>query len=65
MSEHHELLEDEGAGYLISVSDMMSGLLLIFIITLVAFIINFQDAIQKQETTREQLTKKTTRSRNI
>ncbi|EGQ8508555.1 OmpA family protein [Vibrio parahaemolyticus] len=58
MSEHHELLEDEGAGYLISVSDMMSGLLLIFIITLVAFIINFQDAIQKQETTREQLTKK-------
>ncbi|WP_166422951.1 OmpA family protein [Paraglaciecola sp. 20A4] len=48
MSEHN-LLEDEGAGYLISVSDMMSGLLFIFIITLVAFIINFQDAIQKQK----------------
>lgn len=51
----NDLLEDEGAGYLISVSDMMSGLLFIFIITLVAFIINFQDAIQKQkEITRTQ-----------
>jgi flagellar motor protein MotB len=51
----HDILEDEGAGYLISVSDMMSGLLFIFIITLVAFIINFQDAIQKQkEVTRTQ-----------
>jgi len=51
----HDLLEDEGAGYLISISDMMSGLLFIFIITLVAFIINFQDAIQKQkEVTRTQ-----------
>lgn len=45
----HELMEDDGAGYLISVSDMMSGLLFIFIITLVAFIINFQDAIQRQK----------------
>jgi chemotaxis protein MotB len=50
-----DLLEDEGAGYLISISDMMAGLLFIFIITLVAFIINFQDAIQKQkEVTRAQ-----------
>lgn len=49
MMSQHDLLEDEGAGYLISVSDMMSGLLFIFIITLVAFIINFQDAIQKQK----------------
>ncbi|RKF22286.1 hypothetical protein DBZ36_01165 [Alginatibacterium sediminis] len=54
MSDHHELLEDDGAGYLISVSDMMSGLLLIFIITLVAFIINFQDAIQRQEQITEE-----------
>ncbi len=45
----HYLIDDEGAGYLISISDMMSGLLFIFIITLVAFIINFQDAIQRQE----------------
>lgn len=45
----NDFLEDEGAGYLISVSDMMAGLLFIFIITLVAFIINFQDAIQRQK----------------
>lgn len=52
----HDILEDEGAGYLISISDMMAGLLFIFIITLVAFIINFQDAIQKQkEVTRKQI----------
>lgn len=48
MSYEHDFIEDEGAGYLISVSDMMSGLLFIFIITLVAFIIHFQDAIQKE-----------------
>ena len=53
MSEQHDLIEDEGAGYLISVADMMSGLLLVFIITLVAFILNFQDAIQKQEKVTE------------
>jgi chemotaxis protein MotB len=53
MSADHDLLEDEGAGYLISVADMMSGLLLIFIITLVAFILNFQDAIQKQKEVTE------------
>jgi len=53
MSDHHDLIEDEGAGYLIAVSDMMSGLLFIFIITLVAFILNFQDAIQKQEEVTE------------
>ncbi|QJR82162.1 OmpA family protein [Alteromonas pelagimontana] len=53
MNEQHDLLEDEGAGYLISVADMMSGLLLVFIITLVAFILNFQDAIQKQEKVTE------------
>jgi flagellar motor protein MotB len=57
MSDQHELLEDEGAGYLISVSDMMSGLLIIFIITLVAFIINFQDAIQKQDAVTKQRAK--------
>ncbi|MDW3048244.1 OmpA family protein [Vibrio sp. Vb1554] len=68
MSEHHELLEDEGAGYLISVSDMMSGLLLIFIITLVAFIINFQDAIQKQNEvteTRKEVVRKLTNTEQV
>jgi len=53
MSDHHDFMEDDGAGYLISVSDMMSGLLFVFIITLVAFILNFQDAIQKQKEVTE------------
>jgi chemotaxis protein MotB len=46
------LLEDEGAGYLISVSDIMAGLLFIFMVTLVAFVINFQEATDLKE--REQ-----------
>jgi len=40
---------DEDSGYLVSVSDLMSGLVFIFIITLVAFIINFQEAAQKTQ----------------
>lgn len=51
--------DDEGAGYIISISDMMSGLLFIFIITLVAFIINFQDAVQKQEAQKVEYEKTT------
>lgn len=43
----HSVFEDEGPGYLVSVSDIMAGLLFIFIITLVAFVIHFQDAEQK------------------
>ena len=46
-------LEDDGAGYLISVSDLMSGLLFVFLITLVAFVINFRIATQTQETAAE------------
>jgi flagellar motor protein MotB len=53
-TDDHTLNEDEGAGYLISISDMMSGLLFVFIITLVAFIINFQDAIQQSEKKKKQ-----------
>ena len=41
MSIDNELELDEGSGYLVSVSDLMSGLVFIFIITLVAFILNF------------------------
>ncbi|WP_197703019.1 OmpA/MotB family protein [Thiohalobacter thiocyanaticus] len=40
----HTTFEDDGAGYLISVSDMMAGLLFVFMITLMAFVINFQQA---------------------
>ncbi len=45
----NDFIDDEDSGYLISVADLMSGLVLIFIITLVAFIINFQEAIKKVE----------------
>jgi len=54
IQDNDSLLADEGAGYLISVSDMMAGLLFIFIITLVAFAINFQDATDRADVaTRE------------
>ncbi|WP_019589416.1 MULTISPECIES: OmpA family protein [unclassified Thioalkalivibrio] len=33
---------DDGASYLMSVSDIMTGLLFVFVITLMAFVINFQ-----------------------
>lgn len=39
--EDQPLIEDEGAGYLVSVSDLMSGLLFVFIILLVGFILTY------------------------
>jgi flagellar motor protein MotB len=51
--EDATLLEDEGAGYLISVSDIMAGLLFVFLVTLVGFIINFQDAADRQELAKQ------------
>lgn len=54
----HELLEDEGAGYLISVSDLMAGLLFVFIITLMVYVLNFhritQQAKQEQQLMEEE-----------
>jgi flagellar motor protein MotB len=44
------------SGNLISVSDVMAGLLFVFMITLVAFIINFQEAIDRQEAINNSLT---------
>jgi flagellar motor protein MotB len=50
----HSILEDEGSGYLVSVSDIMAGLLFVFIITLLSFVIHFQDAAdRKQKETKE------------
>jgi len=49
VTEDQTLIEDEGAGYLVSVSDIMAGLLFIFIITLVAFVIQFQYASDAKE----------------
>ena len=53
--DDQSLLEDEGAGYLVSVSDIMAGLLFIFIITLVAFVLQFQEASDQKEEERETL----------
>lgn len=47
-------LEEEGAGYLMSVSDMMAGLLFVFIVTLTAFIISFQAARDEFKEARDQ-----------
>ena len=38
---------DDSSSYLVTVSDIMSGLLFVFIITLMAFVINFQHEIEK------------------
>lgn len=53
MHEDDSLIEDEGTGYLISVSDIMAGLLFVFLITLVAFVINFRFATDRQEEARQ------------
>jgi chemotaxis protein MotB len=55
MNHDNELELEESSGYLVSVSDLMSGLVFIFIITLVAFILNFQDAAQKTERVQEKM----------
>lgn len=44
--ESSNVLEDEGAGYLVSVSDIMAGLLFIFIITLMAFVLQLDESTQ-------------------
>jgi chemotaxis protein MotB len=49
MSQSNDLSEDPGTGYLLSISDLMSGLLFIFIILLAVFVVNFKRAIQEQE----------------
>jgi len=47
-NQQHTLLEDEGTGYLASVSDLMSGLIFIFIITLIAYVLTFQTATERR-----------------
>ncbi len=55
MNSDNEFEIDEDSGYLVSVSDLMSGLVFIFIITLVAFILNFQDAAQRTARVQEKM----------
>lgn len=54
--DDQSVFDDEGAGYLISVSDMMSGLLFIFIITLMAFVLNFQQEADRYREINERFT---------
>jgi flagellar motor protein MotB len=49
MDVQSDPIDDDGGGYLIAVSDMMAALLFVFLITLVAFVINFQFATVAQE----------------
>jgi chemotaxis protein MotB len=64
MSEPHDnpLLEDEGAGYLISMSDLMAGLLFIFLITLMVFVLSFQRATESRDTEKDHLERETTQA---
>lgn len=57
--ESHGIIEDPDAGYLVSVSDIMAGLLFIFIITLVSFVIQFQFAAEVKQKETEELQQKT------
>ncbi|EPR43452.1 OmpA/MotB domain protein [Desulfovibrio sp. X2] len=61
-NESGTVVGEEGS-YLVSVSDMMSGLLFIFIITLMVFVINFNmqriDAKKEQENLQEKYTELT------
>ncbi|QIT55234.1 OmpA family protein [Aquisalimonas sp. 2447] len=48
-------LEDDGASYMMSVSDIMSGLLFVFVITLMAFVLNFQQAQREAQAEQDSL----------
>lgn len=50
-----ENLEDDSGNYLVSVSDIMSGLLFLFIITLVVFVIQFDNAQATLSQTQSEL----------
>jgi chemotaxis protein MotB len=56
MSGSNAYFVDDESSALMSVSDVMAGLLFVFIITLVAFIINFQEAADRQEAINTSLT---------
>jgi flagellar motor protein MotB len=49
INNHETATEEEGQGYLVSVSDMMASLLFLFIITLMVFVINFHEEKVKKE----------------
>lgn len=63
MNEHQDtLLQDEGAGYLISMSDLMAALLFVFLITLMAFVLSFQRATERRDTEKVELEQETAKA---
>ena len=46
--------EDGGEGYFASVSDLMVGILFIFLLMLTVFALNFHDAADKQQVAKEE-----------
>jgi flagellar motor protein MotB len=51
-------IDEDASGYLISVSDIMAGLLFVFLITLASFVINFLIATEQQEMARDEAIQK-------
>ena len=51
----HEREEEGSDGYFASVSDMMVGILFVFLLMLVVFALNYREAEQKQEVSRAEL----------
>jgi flagellar motor protein MotB len=47
--------EEEGEGYFASVSDLMVGILFVFLLMLTVFALNYREAEQKQEVSRAEL----------
>lgn len=54
MDSRDGLMEEDSTGYLMSVSDMMAGLLFVFILALTAFIISFQAARNEAQAARSE-----------
>ncbi|RME57833.1 hypothetical protein D6779_07820 [Candidatus Parcubacteria bacterium] len=60
-----ELPDEEEGGYLASVSDLMAGLVFVFIITLMVYVINFQLATQKVKQQQDVIKKERDRLANV
>lgn len=54
----HRIIQDDGSGYMMSISDLMSGLVFIFIIALVYFVVHFKSvnkSLASRNETRTQI----------
>lgn len=56
--KNHRIIPDDGSGYMMSISDLMSGLVFIFIIALVYFVVHFKSvnkSLASRNETRTQI----------